>query len=342
MARSRNIKPQFFLNENLAALAPHARLLYIGLWTLADCKGRLEDRPMRIKASLFPYENLDINVLLNELAVGQERFIIRYEVDTVRYIEIPNFSKHQNPHKNEKEIGSRIPPYSGTTLGVVPDNSESSTVLVPESYPSSTEPGRNLHRTAPADSLLLIPDSLTPEIDASASGVNETNGLGIVTDENQRFGKAGRDYILSLDSINHTGMSWVSGYLSIQFQELEQSRPDLPKPQILACWRGVCDLAISGNRTRPNWFKEVFTDHLGRLTPEAQKTFAPEPASGQAKELLTFPFIRHCLTGEIFQADDLQVSSEAPNGLTDKRGAYYPAGQLEGLTEMPTEEAVYA
>ena len=28
----------------------------MGLWTQADREGRLEDRPMRLKASLFPYD----------------------------------------------------------------------------------------------------------------------------------------------------------------------------------------------------------------------------------------------------------------------------------------------
>jgi len=33
-----------------------ARLLYPGLWMLADREGRLEDRPLRIKAEILPYD----------------------------------------------------------------------------------------------------------------------------------------------------------------------------------------------------------------------------------------------------------------------------------------------
>lgn len=39
MARARNIKPSFFKNEDLADLNPFDRLLFIGLWCLADREG---------------------------------------------------------------------------------------------------------------------------------------------------------------------------------------------------------------------------------------------------------------------------------------------------------------
>jgi hypothetical protein len=106
MARSRNIKPGFFQNEELVEIEPIGRLLYIGLWCLADREGRLEDRPKKIKAMLFPYENWDINSLLNDLA--QHDFIIRYQVEGENYIWIPKFKLHQNPHPKEKP--SIIPP----------------------------------------------------------------------------------------------------------------------------------------------------------------------------------------------------------------------------------------
>ena len=44
MARARNIKPGFFKNELLVGLPYEYRLLFIGLWTIADRDGRFEDR----------------------------------------------------------------------------------------------------------------------------------------------------------------------------------------------------------------------------------------------------------------------------------------------------------
>jgi hypothetical protein len=104
MARSRNIKPGFFANEHLAMLPYEIRLLFIGLWTLADREGRLEDRPTRIKMQLFGADTIDVVACLDQLADAGEPFIRRYVVDDVPLIQIVNFSKHQRPHKNEPAI----------------------------------------------------------------------------------------------------------------------------------------------------------------------------------------------------------------------------------------------
>jgi hypothetical protein len=103
--RLRTIKPGFFENEDLAALPPHARLLFAGLWCLADREGRLEDRPARIKAKLFPYEHVDVDPLLDLLA--NAHFITRYQVADTKAIQVTNWSKHQHPHV--KEGASTIP-----------------------------------------------------------------------------------------------------------------------------------------------------------------------------------------------------------------------------------------
>ena len=108
MSRARNIKPGFFTNEELAEIDPIGRLLFIGLWTLADREGRLEDRVKRIKASLFPYDNCDIDSLLNDLQ--EHGFIVRYHVNDIKCIQILKFSKHQKPHPNEKK--SELPAYA--------------------------------------------------------------------------------------------------------------------------------------------------------------------------------------------------------------------------------------
>lgn len=109
MARIRSIKPEFFLNDQLAPLPFQWRLLFIGLWTQADRNGRLEDRPLKLKAALFPNDDLDVNDGLCCLA--NEKLITRYERDGVRYVAIPTWSKHQQPHVREKD--GIIPPPDG-------------------------------------------------------------------------------------------------------------------------------------------------------------------------------------------------------------------------------------
>ena len=144
MARARNIKPALFKNEILGVADPIYTLLFSGLWLLADREGRLEDRPLRIKAELFPYrEGIDMPAMLRWLS--DAGFIHRYSFGENRYIEIANFTKHQNPHKNE--VASEIPSVSDGCLDT-------------DKIGTSTEE----IKTAPADSLsldLLIPDSLS-------------------------------------------------------------------------------------------------------------------------------------------------------------------------------------
>lgn len=109
MARARNVKPGLFSNELMAELPAFDRLLFIGLWCLADREGRLEDRPKRIKMELFPCDTYDVEAGLANLASA--KFISRYSVDGFSAIEIDNFQKHQRPHGTEKD--SSIPDKNG-------------------------------------------------------------------------------------------------------------------------------------------------------------------------------------------------------------------------------------
>lgn len=147
MSRSRNIKPGFFKNEDLAECDPLARILFAGLWCQADREGRMEDRPKRLKAELLPYDDCDIETLLNQL----ERFgfIVRYERNGNKYLAVPEFKKHQNPHM--REPASQIP---------APCEHSASTVL------ASCE-----HSSGPADSPFLIPDSIEKPSSETADAV---------------------------------------------------------------------------------------------------------------------------------------------------------------------------
>lgn len=102
MARARTIKPSFFDSEQVASCSVLARLTFTGLWCLADRDGKLQDRPRRIRAELFPYEaDLDLDAALDDLS--RAGLIVRYEVDGERFMQIPGFKKHQNPHPKESQ-----------------------------------------------------------------------------------------------------------------------------------------------------------------------------------------------------------------------------------------------
>lgn len=105
IGRIRTIKPGFFFNEELAAMSMATRLFFIGLWTQVDREGRCEDRPSRLKAAIFPYDDVDAEEMILELVAGG--FLKRYRVDGKRILSIPKFTKHQNPHF--KEVASILP-----------------------------------------------------------------------------------------------------------------------------------------------------------------------------------------------------------------------------------------
>lgn len=79
---------------------------------MADREGRLEDRPLRIKAELFPYENCNVEKWLDQLS--DLKFITRYEKLGVRCIQISNFHRHQTPHIKEPQSTVPAPDFNGT------------------------------------------------------------------------------------------------------------------------------------------------------------------------------------------------------------------------------------
>lgn len=184
MARARNIKPALFSNDELADNDPLGRLLFIGLWTIADCEGNLEWREKRIKAQLLPYDNCDIKKLMINL--DKSGFIRYYSVHDNLYVHIVNFTKHQNPHKNERSKGSDIPKFADT-------NRESIDMTGLTINHDKSGLKRNDSTSDRADSLNLIPDSLNLIPDSSEV---ENDLKEIVSQGNNDF-KEVLDYLKS-------------------------------------------------------------------------------------------------------------------------------------------------
>jgi hypothetical protein len=101
MARIRTIKPQFWINEELGTVPRDARLLYIGLWNIADDRGVFQWRPGQILIQLFPYDRelspANIEEWLSKLEGIND--IVKFEEDGKEFGYIPNFSKHQDIKK---------------------------------------------------------------------------------------------------------------------------------------------------------------------------------------------------------------------------------------------------
>ena len=158
MARARNIKPGFYKNEDLAECSVWARLIFPGLWMLADRDGRLEDRPKRIKGELLPFDAHDVEPLLSELEA--RGFLLRYQNEDGAFIQILKFSAHQKPHYSERP--SVIKPPQNLELGCHDDPPDNGGTPENSGKHPSLRGGRNALNPSS-----LNPSSLNPECGAS-------------------------------------------------------------------------------------------------------------------------------------------------------------------------------
>lgn len=103
MARIRTIKPEFFTSADVTSMSPLARLLFIGLWGIADREGRMKWRPADFKLQVLPGDVCDIQSLCDEII---ERGMVVLYGDGFAYI--PSFLDHQSI--NPRETISKLPP----------------------------------------------------------------------------------------------------------------------------------------------------------------------------------------------------------------------------------------
>lgn len=126
MARIRSIKPEYWDDRKLARLASRdARLLYIGLWNLADEWCRLNGDPQWIKGQIFAYDDdIDagyVSKLLAELENPQLGAVMAYEASGDPYLYLPKLGRHQR--LEPEKVKSRLPGPPGPDGLPDPDDS---------------------------------------------------------------------------------------------------------------------------------------------------------------------------------------------------------------------------
>ena len=139
--RIRSIKPEFFKDEELAELPPLARLLFAGLWCMADCAGRIKSGSKRIKVEVLPYDDVAIDPLLIQL--HEQGFIFMYGSkdgsNQDRFIQVIHFDRHQRITGKEAESTSLIPEYSPSEHVAMPVKQSRSTGETTGKQPDSLE-----------------------------------------------------------------------------------------------------------------------------------------------------------------------------------------------------------
>ena len=122
----------------------------------------MEYRPLRIKAELFPYDNIDIKPLMVELA--KCGMIFPYMDGKTLCIQIVNFRKHQSPHTAEQGSTLQAPYMHQIPENIIQQNDLRG--FLSQENPPVNDDAPNMHGTStlPAalipDSLLLIADTI--------------------------------------------------------------------------------------------------------------------------------------------------------------------------------------
>lgn len=115
MARKRMIDPNIWQSEDFSKLSTLGKIVFIGLFSLADDEGRGRCNPVYLKSTLFPYEenirSTDIDKTLSEISSNMS--VIFYSCDGSNYYSLYNWYTWQ---KIDRPSESKIPDYDSNTM----------------------------------------------------------------------------------------------------------------------------------------------------------------------------------------------------------------------------------
>jgi hypothetical protein len=112
--RIRTIKPEFWVSESMGRLSRDARLIFVGLWSLADDYGRFRADPRLIAGQLLPYDPDGAEVASRALAsLREEGCIVLYEAERSQYGAVTGWERHQ---RIDRPSASRLPQPPETTI----------------------------------------------------------------------------------------------------------------------------------------------------------------------------------------------------------------------------------
>lgn len=110
MARKRMVDPSIWQSEDFSKLSTLAKLVFIGLFSLADDEGRGRANPMYLKSSLFPYNedlrSADIEKTLSEISSNMS--VVFYSCDGSSYYSLLSWYSFQ---RIDKPTSSQLPAF---------------------------------------------------------------------------------------------------------------------------------------------------------------------------------------------------------------------------------------
>jgi len=160
MARGRFISKEISIDKKVNSLSsPWSMLAFTWLLTHADREGRTYGDPIIVRSMIFPRQ---VSVSTEEMELYIKEWVVAglvnwYEVDGEKYIEFPNFPKHQVGLRKDKEPRS-----------IIPDNPNN----LPESDGGNTEDLRNNGGCFPAE-VKLSRSKVEEEVEEEVEGEEE-------------------------------------------------------------------------------------------------------------------------------------------------------------------------
>lgn len=114
----RTVKPELFKHERLFDAERDyklpLRLVFIGLCGCSDREGRFRWQPRRLKSDIVPFDEVDMNAVLE--ALSERGFVVKYEWEGEWYGYIPGWHRHQVISQCEQVSAFLAPPSDGKGL----------------------------------------------------------------------------------------------------------------------------------------------------------------------------------------------------------------------------------
>ncbi len=116
--RIRSLKPEVWADERVGSLSRDARLLMVGLITMADDEGRLRALPAGILGHCYPYD-LDAPRLLGKWLgeLTESGIVMAYQNGSYPYLAFRNWARHQRINRAQASVIPAPPEHSNSLNG---------------------------------------------------------------------------------------------------------------------------------------------------------------------------------------------------------------------------------
>jgi len=128
--RTRQIHRDFWVSDSVSELSYFNRLLFIGLWGAADREGLVLNRPKRLRAEIFPHDDITSAKVKNGIADLASQGVIELlsiPCDVITCIYIPKFLEYQHIHPHEAKSKLACHYITGNVTKCKPTSTSTST-----------------------------------------------------------------------------------------------------------------------------------------------------------------------------------------------------------------------